>query len=197
MKTIAWDVDDVLNNLTFEWFNREWLGSYPDCRRKYEELTENPPNRLLDVDIDIYLQSLDKFRKTDGANLIPNPVVLDWFNEYGNKFRHIALSAVPLNCANISAEWTLRHFGKWIRSFNFVPSLRKEITHTAYDSTKTDYLKWIGSIDIFIDDNEKNFSGIEALGINGYLVRKPWNSSNFHIVDILEILKTFSKDDQW
>ena len=31
MKTIAWDVDDVLNDCMRTWFERTWLPAHPGC----------------------------------------------------------------------------------------------------------------------------------------------------------------------
>ena len=59
LKTIAWDVDDVLNNLMRAWFEEKWLIDHPECNLLYEGLTENPPHRLLETNVDNYLKSLD------------------------------------------------------------------------------------------------------------------------------------------
>jgi uncharacterized HAD superfamily protein len=195
MKTIAWDIDDVLNNLGYEWFNKEWLVSHPGCLLKYEDLNENPPHRLLNIPHETYLDSLDKFRKSEGAELKPDTEILNWFNEYGYKYRHIVLSSVPTKLAHISAAWTLEHFGKWIRSFNFVPSLRKEINPVVYDGNKTEFLKWFGLVDIFIEDNENNLAGIKDLDIKGLLIDRPWNSSSNSIGDILKVLNSLTENE--
>ena len=31
MRTIVWDVDDVLNDLMYQWFSRGWQAGAPDC----------------------------------------------------------------------------------------------------------------------------------------------------------------------
>ena len=122
MKTIIWDVDDVLNDLMKEWLDKHWLPSYPDCAIRYEDLIENPPHNILHITIDNYRRSLDEFRMNRGSELRPVMEVHDWFKANGNKFRHIALTAVPLSLAHISAAWVYKYFGTWIRSFNVVPS---------------------------------------------------------------------------
>ncbi len=47
MKTIVWDIDDVLNDLTRAWFETAWLPAHRECRLTYEELKVNPPHELL------------------------------------------------------------------------------------------------------------------------------------------------------
>ena len=42
MKTIVWDVDDVLNCLTKEWFENYWLKKNPDCKISYSQINKNP-----------------------------------------------------------------------------------------------------------------------------------------------------------
>ena len=45
MKTVIWDVDDVLNDLMRCWFEKSWLLSHPECTLTYEDLTQNPPSK--------------------------------------------------------------------------------------------------------------------------------------------------------
>ena len=47
MLTIVWDVDDVLNDLMAVWFRDAWLPKHAACPVRYEEITENPPHRVL------------------------------------------------------------------------------------------------------------------------------------------------------
>ena len=196
MKTICWDVDDVLNNLMYEWFHEGWIVQNPTCKLKYEELSENPPTRLLNIHLNTYLESLDRFREKYGKDLKPNQEILDWFEKYGSRYRHIALSAVPVSCAHISAEWTLRHFGKWIRSFNFVPSIRSGIKYPEYDLTKADYLKKIEHTDIIIEDNEKNILDAENISIKGLLIKRPWNNGSYSIENALQYLTSLTEGNK-
>lgn len=62
MLTIAWDVDDVLNNFMYDWLNKEWLTENPLSSVVFKNLTENPPKRILKISKNEYLNSLDKFR---------------------------------------------------------------------------------------------------------------------------------------
>ena len=79
MKTIAWDVDDVLNDLMLMWFRQRWIIEHDDCKLKYEELTENPPHRLLGISVYEYLQSLDDYRLSPlYQQMKPVKEVMEW-----------------------------------------------------------------------------------------------------------------------
>ena len=71
MKTIVWDVDDVLNNLMQSWLETAWLPAHPACQITYRLLTENPPHHLLGISKIEYLQSLDDFRLNRFGQLKP------------------------------------------------------------------------------------------------------------------------------
>ena len=189
MLTIAWDVDDVLNGLMRTWFDTWWLPRHPGCAFNYEAIRENPPHRLLGVGLDEYLQSLDEFRCSGAySQLRPNPKVIEWFQEQGFLFRHIALTAAPRAAAHISAGWVIRYFGDWIRTFHFVPSLRCNQVLPEYENTKTDYLNWLKKVDILIDDNPNNIADLESTNIKPLLLSRPWNSSSLRMSELLHIL---------
>lgn len=189
MKTIVWDVDDVLNTLTRDWLATAWLPAHPDCTIDYAELTENPPHRLLDINRETYLQSLDEFRLSRFHQLEPVAAMRSWFEAHGQHFRHIALTATPLKTAPNSAAWVMRHFGRWIRTFAVVPSPRPDDRGPDYDQTKGDYLRWWGQADILIDDNPAHVAAAQKLGLTGFLVSQPWNSDGMEISDILNLLE--------
>ncbi len=174
MLTIAWDVDDVLNDLTAAWlqaYNHEASTNFA-----YSDLKQNPPHAMLGISLDDYRSSLDSFREQYFDSLKPNPAVLNWFREHGHLARHLAVSAVPMKLAPLSAQWTLRHFGHWIRSFHFVPSPRTDDTHPHYDEGKASFLKWLGNVDILVEDNEANATAAaHELGIDAILYPQPWN----------------------
>ena len=65
MLTLAWDVDDVLNNLMQVWLEEAWLPVHPECSVTYRELTANPPHREIGASLDEYLASLDDFAARD------------------------------------------------------------------------------------------------------------------------------------
>jgi hypothetical protein len=189
MLTIAWDIDDVLNDLMGVWFEEWWKPEHTDCVLNYKDLTENPPHQLLGVGQSDYLQSLDAFRLSgDYDRLQPNSQVLKWFEKHGPSYRHMALTAVPRIAASISASWVFRHFGDWIRTFHFVPSHRPGDIPTSYETTKADYLNWLKRIDIFIDDHANNVCDVKSTKIRCFMLSRPWNSGGMAINEILEAL---------
>lgn len=189
MKTIVWDVDDVLNGLMRCWFEKWWIPVHPDCSLNYEEISENPPCCLLGISEFDYLNSLDDFRMSEIANSMePIPEIVEWFNENGKHFRHIALTARSIGTVPSAASWVFRHFGKWIRTFHFIPASRPGQDIPNYDKSKKDYFLWRENVDIFVDDNEENIKDAQSLGIKGVLVPQPWNKSNFTIKEALGLL---------
>lgn len=196
MKTIAWDVDDVLNDLMLMWFEQKWIKENVNCKVRYEELVENPPHRLLGVGLNDYLDSLDEYRLSSAyQQMVPVKEVMEWFVGFGNKFRHIALTAVPLVASSASAQWVFKHFGTWIRTFHFVPSKREGQSIPKYDSNKSAFLKWISKVDVFIDDSPANIDAVEGMGIKCILWPRPWNKSKLTIQETLILLeKSLSRE---
>ena len=195
MITIAWDVDDILNDLMRCWLVDKWLPEHPDCKVCFEQITQNTPEHIINRPKEEYQLSLDAFRLSGVyLRLQPNPEILAWFEEFGGKARHIALTSVPLKAAHISADWVMKNFGKWIRSFNFIPSTRKGEQVPEYSHTKADYLKWLDKVDVLVEDNEQNIREAEELEVKGILVKKPWNKSNLAVKDaLIEIDKIIAK----
>lgn len=195
MITIAWDIDDVLNDLMGQWLMNKWLLEHPGCKLAFEQITENTPERIIGCALEEYQKSLDEFRLSESYPLLePNQEVLAWFKKKGNQARHIALTGVPVSCAHMSAEWLMRNFGSWIRSFNFVPSLRKEDRSPKYDYSKADYLKWLNKIDILVEDSQENIEQAQNLGIKGMLIKRPWNKGRLTVSQALkEIDKIIAK----
>lgn len=186
MKTIAWDVDDVLNDLMLMWFRQRWIIEHDDCKLKYEELTENPPHRLLGISVYEYLQSLDDYRLSPlYQQMKPVKEVMEWFVKYGDRFRHIALTSVPLIAASASAQWVLKHFGSWIRTFHFVPSKREGANIPEYDVDKGAFLKWIQKVEVIVDDSMANIQAAERAGLKSIIIPRPWNISRTSIVESL------------
>jgi len=187
LKTIVWDVDDVLNELMKNWFELYWLSDNPACKITYDNISENPPHQILGMNKQAYLDSLDQFRQSEHAvNMKPVPALIEWFKVNGGNFHHIALTASPLRSASKSSEWVFRHFGAWIRSFNFVPSMRIHENIPAFHNTKADFLRWWQQADIFVDDNPVNLAGAETLGIQTVCIPQPWNSSKHTLAETLE-----------
>lgn len=189
MKTIVWDVDDVLNDLMRDWLEQAWKPSHPECGLAYDQVVENPPHRVLGISLKDYQVSLDCFRSDKFAGMAPVPEALAWFHQYGNMFRHIALTSVPLAGAGVSSGWVFKHFGQWIRSFNIVPSHREGSGVFQYDQTKADFLTWWGKADIVVvDDNSTTIRAMRDLGIPAVLAPRPWNSSHQTLAEALGAL---------
>ena len=188
MLTVVWDVDDVLNDLMYQWFVYGWRVQHSDCLISYQELTSNPPHQVLGIGRTDYLASMDCFRETERArNMSPNPEVLAWFRKKGGRFRHIALTARPLETAPDVAYWVMHHFGAWIRCFGVVPT-RSQEGLPIYDRTKTQYLAWLGRGDIIVDDSTENIREAESLGLRTLQPAQPWNSSQLTVSDLLRQL---------
>ena len=171
---IAWDVDDVLNDLMGNWFEGKWLPEHPGCRLHFTDLTQNSPERLLGVEREAYLQSLDEYRLTKYQSMEPDKNALRWFRDCGEQYRHVVVSAVSLKAVHISAEWVYRHFGQWMRGFFVAPTSRGEKLVEGYPTTKQDIFQgWIRP-DVFIDDNPANIAQAKACNIPAILRKKPW-----------------------
>lgn len=188
MLTLVWDVDDVLNDLMYQWLERCWKVEHRNCHVGYSDLSENPPHRLLEASREQYLASLDGFRRSEaGRQLTPDPDLLLWFQNNGARFRHIALTARPLETGPEAAAWVMQHFGAWIRTFGIVPTRAHECV-PIYDYGKGDYLRWLGKGDVLIDDTLENLSQAEGLGIRGIAWPQPWNGANQLKAKILDRL---------
>lgn len=189
MLTIAWDVDDVLNDLLRAFLEEWWLPAHPECNLTYLDLIENTPQNVLGVNLDVYRASLDAFRLSEKANYLQvNAEVMAWFEQHGSKAHHIALTATALTTAGASAGWVMGNFGKWIRSYHIVPSPRIGLDSPVYDQKKIDFLRRIGNVDVFLDDAPLNLAGIEELGIKPILIARPWNSGGLTMTKALERL---------
>jgi hypothetical protein len=192
MLTVVWDVDDVLNDLMYQWFVYGWRVQHSDCPISYQELTSNPPHQVLEIDRTDYLASMDLFRKTERArNISPNPEILAWFRKEGARFRHIALTARPLETAPEVAHWVMHHFGAWIRCFGVVPTRLQEGL-PIYDQTKGQYLAWLSRGDIIVDDSTENIREAETLGLRTLQPAQPWNHSQLTVSDLLRQLSNMA-----
>jgi hypothetical protein len=188
MLTIVWDVDDVLNDLMHQWFTHSWLPAHPDCHCRYADLSANPPHQPLGTTREEYLSSLDEFRKSERAqDMAPNQQILNWFSSYGPRFRHVALTARPLESAPNVASWVLRHFGTWVRTFGVVPTRFAE-NEPIYDRNKAEYLKWFGCGNILVDDSTENIRQAEEIGLRALLYPQPWNNSTLSNENLLQTL---------
>jgi hypothetical protein len=177
MKVIMWDVDDVLNDLMGEWFMSSWMKTHPDCSLDYSMITRNPPHELFGVPKEEYLESLDAFRQNHFKDLKPLPDMQEWFSLHGHMARHIVVTSVPLKSAHCSAEWVFTHFGRWIRSFNIVPSFRPGDALETGATSKAEYIRSFSKIDIVVEDSPETLRSMEELGIRTVTIPRPWNQS--------------------
>jgi len=187
--TIAWDVDDVLNDLMRAWLEQWWLPQHADCTARYADLTENPPHRRLGIGRQEYLEALDAFRLSPLAQeMAPAAEVVAWFEEHGATARHLALTAAPLRTAHLSAAWVLRHFGRWIRSFHVIPSPRPGVEAPTYDQTKAEFLRWWGKVDLLVDDHPAHVAAAQQIGIRAVLWPQPWNNARATVAQALAVV---------
>lgn len=196
MKTIAWDVDDVLNDLVRTWLHRTWLPAHPECKVRYEELIENPPHRLLGITRVEYVAALDAFRLSEtAAAMEPVPEVLAWFTQHGHLAHHVAITATPLKTAPQSASWVLRYFGRWIRSFQVVPSFREGENLPALDRSKGEALARWRQVDVFLDDDDKNLASVPHGRTETLQIARPWNRCTTSLHDTLARLTLSIRDE--
>jgi FMN phosphatase YigB (HAD superfamily) len=194
MDLLVWDIDDVLNELMREWLEQHWLPLHAECCILYQQISANPPHEVLGVTQGEYLTSLDEFRIGEVARLMrPHPKLVEWFATHGQHYRHVALTARPLQSAAAAAEWTLRHFGDYVRTFSVVPS-RLMAPVPAYDQSKREFLDWLGKSGILIDDSEANVEAARSLGMRGVLFPQPWNSSRLSIDETLALIPELAQN---
>lgn len=176
IRTVVWDVDDVLNDLMRSWFESVWMPDHPAEPMRYSDVSQNPPYGLLGVSRDEYLSSLDDFRLSPGyTRLEPNPDILVWLAAEGGRCRNVALTATPLRAAPATAAWVLNHFGRWIREFAFIPTERMEESLPIYDTDKGAWLARHGPSSILVDDSPQNIAAARAAGIATLSWPRPWN----------------------
>ena len=179
---ILWDVDDVLNQLMGEWLHF-WHQKQQGKKNtnEFAEITQNPPHQILGISIAEYLESLDEFRNSNsGRNLSPNPKVLNWFEEFGDKYVHFALTARPKETMPVQAAWVYDHFGRWIHSVVSVNPSRpgSECPVHRVFSNKASFIQWLDRPTVLIDDSEENIRTAKEHCQTVLLFPQPWNSSN-------------------
>lgn len=172
---IAWDVDDVLNHLTWAW--AQWAGIQfsSEVRATGEASTWLARQGLSQ---DSYLDSLDEFRASHYRDLEPNPSILALLSEYDfSGSTHIALTATPMFAQPIVAEWTVRHYAKWFRGVWFSPSPRRSDPAGTQYPTKGDVLGALSGFSTLIDDSETNLETLPS-SCTAILYPQPWNSGS-------------------
>lgn len=184
---VVWDVDDVLNDLMRAWFTQVWAPAHPGRRLAFDDLRENPPYSLLDLTKGDYLRSIDEFRLGPRyAALEPNKEILAWLREHGSACRHVALTSTALKAAPTTAAWVLRHFGRWIRDFAFIPAPRPGEGLPVYDLDKAAWLARLPGNPIFIDDSPPNLAAAAATGADVLCWPRPWNTATIGVAETLE-----------
>ncbi|GAB6183705.1 hypothetical protein [Thermodesulfovibrio hydrogeniphilus] len=196
MKTIVWDIDDVLNNLMEQWFYEKWLREHSDFKLSYSDLTENPPHKILGITIEEYQESLDEFRLTSYMNLKPNSEVIDWFNNYGSSFRHIVLTSTPLHTSPIVANWVYTYFCRWIRTIHVIPSYRSYDNSPVYESNKGEFFDWFLPVDLVIDDSITNVNFVTKKGVKAILWPQPWNKIKRSVSETLLLINKILMEHQ-
>ncbi|MFA4858468.1 MAG: hypothetical protein WC901_07040 [Candidatus Margulisiibacteriota bacterium] len=187
MKTIVWDVDDVLNDLMRVWFEEFWHPLHNQLALDYAGIKINPPHALLGVKQEEYLASLDDFRLSGRYDrLAPTAEIKQWFATHGSKCRHVALTRIPVAVSHVSAAWVMKNFGDWIRSFHFIPSFRAGENPPVYDESKGTYLNYFGKADLLIDDTLENVEAAKKAGIKTLTFPRPWNKSTLTVKQLLD-----------
>lgn len=174
MKTLAWDVDDVLFPTLETWLEVAWRPDHPEAP-DYAGLVANPPHEVLGVSRAEYLASLDDFRRSAYERMAPRSEVLAFFEDRGHRYRHVALTATPRHRVPWVAKHVFACFGDWIRTFGFVPSPRPGEALPAYDTDKGAWLGAVGGADLLLDDSPHNVVAARAVGIEAWVVGQPWN----------------------
>jgi hypothetical protein len=188
-RIVVWDVDDVLNDLMRVWLDDIWAPAHPAPALRYEDMLENPPHGLLGISSQEYLSSLDEFRLSSGyTQLEPNPDILAWLRENGGRCRHIALTATALCAAPAAAAWVLRHFGRWIREFAFIPASRVGEDLPTYDADKGAWLARLDTPTVLVDDSPQNVASAESAGAMALCWPRPWNGCRTDTAETLHLL---------
>ena len=188
-RIVVWDVDDVLNDLMRVWLDSVWTPSHSAQSMRYEDMLENPPHGLLGISSGEYHSSLDDFRQSKGyAEQTPNRDILAWLQVNGGRCRHIALTATALRTAPTTAAWVLRHFGRWIREFAFIPAPRAGEDLPTYDVDKGAWLRRLGTSAILVDDSPQNVAAATAAGAVALCWPRPWNGCGASVAETLHAL---------
>ena len=169
-----WDIDDVLNDLVFCCCQNQAQRLKPGIH--FEEIHSNPPLEEFGCSLEEYMALLDECRREHLYSRPPAKEVLEFFNEYGHLFHSMTLSSAPMDLAPRSAEWVLRHFGKWIQGTLFVPSPRKHIPpgSVLFASKAEAVVKLNG---ILIDDMPINVESVRKAGGRALYFPAPWNEN--------------------
>lgn len=174
---IVWDFDDVLFPLTEFWF-AAWGQKIQAKITRYDQITENPPHKMMEISLNQYLETLDQFRNSEQAQSLPlNPTIFDWLQVNGAFYNHFILTARPLHTIEVAQNWLNNNFPEPLEGFGVVPAERAGQDLTGYYRTKQDYLEGEGiKFDYFIDDNPVTIGAVSKIHRAAtVLFPAPWN----------------------
>lgn len=174
MKTIIWDIDDVLNNLTETWFTGCFLPTNSACGLSYADLSDNPPCSSLQISMQDYLASIDAYRSVADSEMEPRWTILDWLWHNGAAYRHVALTSRPLSAVSSASYWVFRHLGSYVRTVAVAPKpIPREVPQ--FDRDKISYLRWLGHFTVLVDDDINVVGAARRAGLRAVLFPQPWN----------------------
>ena len=89
----------------------------------------------------------------------------------------MALTATALSAAPSTSAWVLRHFGRWIRAFAFVPAERAGESLLRYDKDKGAWVARLSATAMLVDDQPGNLEAAAAAGAATVRWPQPWNGA--------------------
>jgi len=185
---IVWDVDDVLNCLMESWL--DYWNKKNNSNVCYNEIKNNPPNKILGISKKLYLSNLDEFRNSEaGKNVKVNSIIKSWFKKNGNRFINIACTARPIHTMYNQSYWIYKNFGKWIHSICVADPARDTKANINYIS-KAEYISLISRPVLFIDDSEENINSVSESGADTLVYPQPWNKNDLTIEEFLNKLNS-------
>ncbi len=152
---MAWDVDDVLNDLSAAWASHEGLDWKSARGGSPKEMASS-----LGIPEDEYLASLDRFRREEYRFLSPNPFIRDWLSQAAGSVRSVAITRTPIRTAGQVSRWVFETYGHLIQGYFVALSPRREDpVNTTYES-KADVVRRIVGVVALVDDQPANFSDL-------------------------------------
>ena len=153
-----------------------------------KDLKENPPHEILRISKETYFNSLDDFRNSkSGKYVLANSIITNWFNNHGNKFKHVACTARPIETMPNQAWWIYYNFGQWINTVHATGADRDN-KGDYQTGSKADFISCFDSKVIFIDDSKENINSVSEIGTDTILYPQPWNTSAYSKEEFIEEL---------
>lgn len=164
MKVIAFDLDDVLGDLTGS-FSR-YLGRVHDLAFDREEVSTYPlPDRIRDTRFDEFYDS-DEYRQPEPFTLAQEAV-----EELGGEYELVIISVRPETVRDIVEAWLDTHFKDSFQHVHLMGLMEKS---DGTRMTKGELAKELG-VAVFVEDSKKNAENIVSYGIPVVLLDCPWN----------------------